>query len=370
MQGSATCLALFWNTVLATLTVSVEAPKPSRLFSIDSAISQVAAHPQSPAFSAPSHHDHHRHRDSRPRFRHDCDDAPTPGALSLPCTLARPPFTDIASSPSSSATACAPDARRNCSPCALAPLHLPTSLPRSHLPAAFSVPLRAFLGPNSVSYPTHALAIASAAKGKGGQAGGEHPIFPVHAVVLAAHCVKLPRLPPSAPAGSSRTAGAMLPVLPLTLPSPHAFALLHAFMYTRRLAPALTVLLPLPPAFFSSSSSHGRSGEELTYSTLPAAFTSPPALHALASHLQDMVALGVYDPELAGLVVCRQGKSGQAQGGEDAIFPVHAVVLTAHCAKLPRLPPSAPAGSSRTASGTLSVLPLTLPSPLALLHVH
>ncbi|KAJ6573073.1 hypothetical protein DFH09DRAFT_857695, partial [Mycena vulgaris] len=181
---------------------------------------------------------------------------------------------------------------------ALAPLHLPTYLPRSHVPAAFSVPLRAFLGPNYVSYPTHALAIASAAKGKGRQAGGEHPIFPVHAVVLTAHCAKLPRLPPSAPAGYSRTAGATLPVLPLTLPSPHASALLHVFMYTRRLAPALTALLPLPPTFFSSSSSHGRSAEELTHSTLPATLTSPPALHALASHLQDMVTLGVYDPEL------------------------------------------------------------------------
>ncbi|KAJ6565604.1 hypothetical protein DFH09DRAFT_1473811 [Mycena vulgaris] len=81
-----------------------------------------------------------------------------------------------------------------------------------------------------------------------------------------------------------------------------------------------TASLPIPPAFLSSASSHGRSGEELTHATLLATLSSPPALHALASRLcaaassnlsvlvghsgpmkelwQDMVALGVYDSEL------------------------------------------------------------------------
>ncbi|KAJ6573033.1 hypothetical protein DFH09DRAFT_1261028 [Mycena vulgaris] len=290
---------------------------------------QVASYPQSPAFSAPSHREHHRERDSRPRYR---DDAPTPGTLSLPRTLARPPFTDIARD---ALLAAAPDLSnvpaefirhglRAKAPqmlagiTALAPSHLPTSIPRSHLPAALNVPLRASPGAAPVSYPTHALAIAPVAKGKSGERDVAHTIFPVHAVVLAAHCAKLPRLPPSAPSG--RTASATLPVLPLTLPSPHAFAIIHTFMYTHRLAPALTALLPLPPAFLASASSRGRSGEELTHATLLATLASPPALHALASHLcasassnlstlmghaghvkelwQDMVALGMYDPEL------------------------------------------------------------------------
>ncbi|KAJ6565555.1 hypothetical protein DFH09DRAFT_1473675 [Mycena vulgaris] len=134
--------------------------------------------------------------------------------------------------------------------------------------------------------------------------------------------LEAPRLPPSAPVGSSCTASATLPVLPLTLPSPHAFAILHAFMYTDCLAPALAAFLPLPPAFLASSSSksHSSHGEELTHATLLAILASRPSLHALALHLSaasssnlsmlmghvghvnelwpDVVALGVYDPEL------------------------------------------------------------------------
>ncbi|KAJ7450779.1 hypothetical protein FB451DRAFT_1052094, partial [Mycena latifolia] len=115
-------------------------------------------------------------------------------------------------------------------------------------------------------------------------------------------------LPRTAP--SSRTASATLPVLPLTLPSPQAFAILHAFLYTHRLVPALTSLLPLPPAFL----------EPLTHASLTATLDSPSMRHALAAHLcaaasgnltvlmghaghvkelwQDKVALGVYDAEL------------------------------------------------------------------------
>ncbi|KAJ6565613.1 hypothetical protein DFH09DRAFT_1473835, partial [Mycena vulgaris] len=212
-----------------------------------------------------------------------------------PCGLARPPlsFTDIARdallapapAPELSAGVPAKSIRHGLRAITtLVPSYLPTSLPRSHLPAALTVPLRAFPGAPPVSYPTHAF-------------------FPLPAVVLAVHCAKHPRLPPSAPSGLSRTASA-------TLPSPHAFAILYAFMYTHRLAPALAALLPLLLL-------------ELTHATLLATLAtlvSPPALHALGSHLcaasssnlsalmghaghvkelwEDMVALSVYDPEL------------------------------------------------------------------------
>ncbi|KAJ6552196.1 hypothetical protein DFH09DRAFT_1366325 [Mycena vulgaris] len=122
---------------------------------------------------------------------------------------------------------------------ALAPSHLSTSLPRSRVP-----------GPHPRLR---------------GERDAAHTILSVHVVVLAAHCAKLPRLPPWAPAGSSRAASATLTILPLALPSPHAFAILHGFMYTHRLA----------PAFLTSARSWGM--QELW---------------------QDMVALGVYDPEL------------------------------------------------------------------------
>ncbi|KAJ7441210.1 hypothetical protein FB451DRAFT_1298914, partial [Mycena latifolia] len=272
---------------------------------------QVASHP------APFPHRQHSAR------RYEAP-APPP-AMTLPRTLARPQFTDVsrdalaAAAPELAAIpaefirhglrAKAPQMLAGIQ--ALAPSHVPQALPRSHLPPALTVPLRASAGPAPPSYPTHALAIAAApAKGSHPERDAPHAIFPVHAVVLAAHCAKLPRLPPAPPPAPSRAASATLPVLPLTLPSPQAFAILHAFLYTHRLAPALASLLPLPPAFL----------EPLTHASLTAALDSPSTRHALAAHLcaaasgnlsvlmghaghvkelwQDMVALGVYDAEL------------------------------------------------------------------------
>ncbi|KAJ6573056.1 hypothetical protein DFH09DRAFT_1459423 [Mycena vulgaris] len=179
--------------------------------------------------------------------------------------LPRKPFTDIAYALFAAASelsdiyaefirhglrAKAPDARRHRRPGALAP-------PCSAQP---------------VSYPTHAL--PQNARAREGSCDAAHVTFPVHAVVLGAHCAKL--RPPCARALRAWRARRS---------SPHAFAILHTFTYTPRLAPALAALLPLPPAFLSSASSHGRSGEELTHATLLATLASPPALHALALHL-------------------------------------------------------------------------------------
>ncbi|KAJ7130511.1 hypothetical protein C8R44DRAFT_775635 [Mycena epipterygia] len=204
---------------------------------------------------------------------------------------------------------------------ALAPSHLPTTLPRSHLPQHLTVPLRAPSGhaAGPPSYPTHALAISPSGK----DVGSPHAIFPVHAVVLAAHCAALPRLP--RPAHSSHASLVALSVLPLTLPSPQAFAILHNFMYTHRLAPALASLLPLPPAFLASlerpSTSHSRShSQDAAHAAILSALASGTARHSLAAHLhaasggsltalmghaghvkelwQDMVALGLYDAPL------------------------------------------------------------------------
>ncbi|KAJ7700376.1 hypothetical protein B0H17DRAFT_1157889 [Mycena rosella] len=262
---------------------------------------QVASHAPFP----------HHHQSSARRY-----DAPAP--VQLPRTLARPQFTDVSRDALAAAApelasvpaefirhglrAKAPQMQAGIA--ALAPSHLPASLPRAHLPQALTIPLRA--SAHAASYPTHALAITPSAKGPGA-ADAPHAIFPIHAVVLAAHCAKLPRLPHAArPARSTAT----LLLQPLTLPSPQAFALLHAFMYTHRLAPLLAALLPLPPAFL----------EPLTHASLLAALESGSARHALAAHLcaaaganlsalmahaahvkelwQDMVALGMYDAEL------------------------------------------------------------------------
>jgi hypothetical protein len=143
-------------------------------------------------------------------------------------------------------------------------------------------------------------------------------IFPLHAVVLAAHCTKLPCLPPASPP-SSRSSSITLPVLLLALSSLQAFAILHAYMYTHCINAALGALLPLPPTFLTSlASSQDQSvvltavlatpstQHTLSKHLLAAAGTSLSMLMAHAGHIkelwQDMVALGVYDPVLWGAI--------------------------------------------------------------------
>ncbi|KAJ7243620.1 hypothetical protein B0H12DRAFT_1003913, partial [Mycena haematopus] len=255
-------------------------------------------------------------------------------ALQLPRTLSRPAFTDI--SPDALAAA-APELAtvpiefirhglRAKAPAmqaglaALAPSHLPKAIPRDRMPSSLTVPLRSSGAAVIPSYPTHVLAIATSSKSA---PSSDAAVFPVHAVVLAAHCAKLPPLPPSR--GPSASGAVTLPVLPFTLPSPPAFAILHTYMYTHRLDAALGALLPLPPAFLSSlasassPSSSSRSAHS-AHDILRTTLANPTHLHPLATHLaaseggnlaalmahaahvkelwQDMVALGVYDPAL------------------------------------------------------------------------
>ncbi|KAJ6531264.1 hypothetical protein B0H19DRAFT_967008 [Mycena capillaripes] len=241
-----------------------------------------------------------------------------PSNLQLPRTLVRPSFTEVsrealvAASPDlgnvsvefirKNLLATAPQMLTGTS--ALSPSHLPSALPKSSLPPYLTVPIYPSRACEHPSYPTHALAISNACP-----SGPDdmHLIFPVHALVLAAHCSKLPRLPPPAPRASTSV---HLPVLPLALPSAPAFSILHAFMYSKRLDAVLTALFPIPPQFLRA----------LTHKTVRAALQSGADLHYLSAHLcaasasnvqalmthtahvkelwQDMVALGIDDTAL------------------------------------------------------------------------
>ncbi|KAJ6573000.1 hypothetical protein DFH09DRAFT_1277166 [Mycena vulgaris] len=248
-----------------------------------------------PAFSAPSHRDHHH--DSRLRFRDDRDDAPTPGALSLPRARARPPFTDIARD---ALLAAAPELSNVAAEFvrhglrAKARRRPPVSQPwrPPHLPPALTPPCRD-------------------SKGKKGEGSAtRRTVFPVHAVVLAAYCAKIPRLLPSAPSAASRTASAMLPVLPLTLlprtPSPSSMP-----SCTPTASPPPFYPPPLLPLAPPRTRTPALARTERSSPTPPSARpsppcpSSPPRLAPLRRLLlqpeelcKDMVALGVYDPEL------------------------------------------------------------------------
>ncbi|KAJ6573018.1 hypothetical protein DFH09DRAFT_1362187 [Mycena vulgaris] len=244
LQGSATCLALSPRT---------HSPPPSPHPRTAPRTTSSVIRARGPATTAPS----------------------SPGT---PGTLGRPPFTRDALLAAEfirhGLRAKAPQMLAGTA--ALAPSHLPTSLPWLHLAAALSVPLRASPGPNTVPYPTHALAIAPVSRqGRGARGGARHLSRARgssgralrEAPAPAAVCTR----------GPSRTA--------------HAFPILHVFMNTHRLGPALAAFLPLPPAFLSSSPPNSRSshGEELT------------ALMGHAGHVkelwQDVVALGADEPD-------------------------------------------------------------------------
>ncbi|KAJ7151309.1 hypothetical protein C8R43DRAFT_1004786 [Mycena crocata] len=127
---------------------------------------------------------HHREQHSSSRRDGSSAPVPAPLALRLPRNLARPQITDIsrdalaAASPELESVPAefiqhglrvkAPQMMAGIS--VLAPSHLPTALPRSQLPPALTISIRASSSSSShPSYPTHALAIGSSSS-KHGQA--------------------------------------------------------------------------------------------------------------------------------------------------------------------------------------------------------
>ncbi|KAJ3782002.1 hypothetical protein GGU10DRAFT_364902 [Lentinula aff. detonsa] len=238
-------------------------------------------------------------------------------SVQLPRTLARPEFIEV--SPTAIAAAApelvnvplgyirrrlwseAPQMMAGLS--SLAPSHVPGSLPRSHLPPSLSIPLRAPLSPVTPTYPTHVLAVSSSKSSHDTQA----IMVPVHSLVLAAQCARLPELrTPNAPVSHTLH----LPVIPMSIPSPAAFTILHSFMYDHRLDRVLEALFPVPSSFLANLSHSGiratmSSGQALHQLSLYLCEASGQNLQTLTTYTarvkgmwQDMVALGLFDTEL------------------------------------------------------------------------
>ncbi|KAF7344464.1 hypothetical protein MSAN_01928000 [Mycena sanguinolenta] len=172
---------------------------------------------------------------------------------------------------------------------ALSPSHLPSALPKSSLPSFITVPLRPPRDSVHPYYPTHALAISNSSPS---ESSDTLLIFPIHALVLAAHCSKLPVLPPPA---QRTSASVHLPVLSLTVPSAPAFAILLAFMYSHRLDAVLDALFPVPP--FLLAQTHTQNAH-----LCAASKANVQVLMIHTAHVkdvwQDMVALGIDDVAL------------------------------------------------------------------------
>ncbi|KAF5350607.1 hypothetical protein D9756_008652 [Leucocoprinus leucothites] len=272
---------------------------------------QVASHPS--AFQLHSHGQYMAHHQQQQQQHIPQPQHP---AVQLPRNLSRPKFTDVSRDALIAASPELADVppeyiRRGLrqSPggmlCGANAISLPPSLPRSQVSSTLKVSLRA---PDAeAQYPTHLLAISPA---KSSSPASDHVhIFAVHAITLAANCARLPALPPSNPIPSVN-GNLTLPVLPLTLPSPAAFHVIHQYLYTHRLDAVMTSL-GFPASAFQ---------QNLTHQNVRAALQSPDALHQLAVRLcqhtsgnlgkltaltarvkdlwQDMVSLGLYEQEL------------------------------------------------------------------------
>ncbi|KAI0061084.1 hypothetical protein BV25DRAFT_1805967 [Artomyces pyxidatus] len=185
--------------------------------------------------------------------------------------------------------------------------HVPHSLPKSRLPPSFDV------APAHAAPPTHILAVFSSASSKH-PASDNAILIPTHHIVLAANCAHLPRFPPSR--AQHRANGmAVVPVIPLTVPTAEAFAPLHNFLVSHRLDRFMAALLPVPPELLSgaragSSSSnplaHVSAPQLATYLAASAAGDKLSALMGLTRSVsavwRNACALGVFDRDLwAGL---------------------------------------------------------------------
>ncbi|KAJ7172960.1 hypothetical protein C8R43DRAFT_863110, partial [Mycena crocata] len=90
--------------------------------------------------------------------------------------------------------------------------------------------------------PTHFFAVYNAPLAFGQK---RHvSLYPFHDLVIGAHCANLPALPASQPFPCS--ARATLPVVPLSLPSPETFSLLHAYLYMQQQPETLLAALAPP----------------------------------------------------------------------------------------------------------------------------
>ncbi|KAF8123069.1 hypothetical protein K438DRAFT_1895540 [Mycena galopus ATCC 62051] len=165
---------------------------------------------------------------------------------------------------------------------ALSSSHLPTALPKSSLPPYITVPLHPPRSSVQPCYPTHALAISN---GRPSGPDDVYLIFPVHALVLTAHCSKLQPFPPPAPCAS-------------------------ASVHLPRLDAILTALFPVPPQFLRALSHRTvratlQSGADLHHLSAHLCAASTANVQTLMTHIahvkelwQTMVALGIDDAAL------------------------------------------------------------------------
>ncbi|KAJ7701842.1 hypothetical protein B0H17DRAFT_1327468 [Mycena rosella] len=173
--------------------------------------------------------------------------APAPTKLSLPRTLPRPVLGEVKMSPILDAypnlAGVPAEYIRDCLPSSTSSMRaalqaLSTSELTGGLPKELQIIMNDVV---SAACPTHMFAIYGDAPLAFGQK--RHvSLFPFHHLVMGVHCAILPTLPASQPIATA--SHNTIPVVPLRVPSPETFALLHSYMYTQQPAILLAALAP------------------------------------------------------------------------------------------------------------------------------
>ncbi len=181
--------------------------------------------------------------------------------------------------------------------------HMPTTMTKAHVPQVMRVPARASSSAHA-TYPTHVLAVTSS-KGS----GNEHASF--SQCTTSSSRLNALRFPVSRPPLAHRRARSTSPVVPLALPPLQQHSKCSTDIYTRTASK--------PCSHRSSPSLWVHAGAVALHRAVDARvrLAAPPAQHvsvlgigpggltALTGHAahvkelwQDMVALGLHDPEL------------------------------------------------------------------------
>ena len=128
--------------------------------------------------------------------------------------------------------------------------------PVGRLPAEMPI---ALTEPVMAACPTHMLAVYSRRHAAPQPDGTPTPypvsgpvtrkvtLFPVHSLVFAAYCTNLPPLCDPRDVSEAPDGFINLPIIPLGLPSAETFALLQAYLYTKRIDMLLAALMPAVP---------------------------------------------------------------------------------------------------------------------------
>lgn len=126
-------------------------------------------------------------------------------------------------------------------------------LPPTGMPSEIPLKISPSYSSQSASLPTHLLCVINPTTSHG-------QLYPVHSLVLGAHCAGLPQFPMPAQTDSAQAESTTtFPIVPITLPHAESFPILFDYLYTKNFTRFVSSLLPLPP----SSTATGEDGKPL-----------------------------------------------------------------------------------------------------------